>query len=86
MRKSIKRFFAVTLLIIVIGLAVVIKFGNIGEIPEAILSNGWNLILVNSESRIPDDYEIDLFTLSNGERIDGRIYPDLQKMFNDMRE
>ncbi len=86
MMKTIKRLLAVTLLVIVIGLDVFIKFGNFGEIPEATLSNGWNLILVNFESRIPDDYEIDLLTLSNGQRIDERMYPDLQKMFDDMRE
>ena len=32
--------------------------------------NGWNLILVNRNSYIPDDY---------------RIYPELQEMFNDAR-
>lgn len=53
---------------------------------ETSLDNSWNLILVNSENTIPEDYDIDLLTLSNGQRVDKRIYPDLQKMFDDMRK
>ncbi len=52
---------------------------------EATLENGWELILVNKEYLVPEDYEVELLTLSNGERIDKRIYPPLQKMFDDMR-
>ena len=46
----------------------------------------WNLILVNAGNPIPEDYEISLTELSNGQSVDSRIYPDLQKMFDDMRE
>lgn len=52
---------------------------------EATLENGWELILVNSEYRVPEDYKFRLLTLSNGQQIDERIYPPLQKMFDDMR-
>lgn len=52
---------------------------------EATINNGWELILINDDYYIPDEYETDLLTLSNGERVDKRIYPDLQKMFDDMR-
>ena len=52
---------------------------------EATLENGWELIVVNSEYYVPQDYEVELLTLSNGEKIDRRIYPSLQKMFDDMR-
>ena len=44
------------------------------------------LILVNGENKIPDDYKAELTELSNGEMVDSEIYPDLQKMFDDMRE
>lgn len=47
--------------------------------------NGWNLILVNCDSYIPDDYQVELTELSNGKKVDSRIYPELQKMFNDAR-
>ena len=46
--------------------------------------NGWNLILVNRNSYIPDDYKVELTELSN-EKVDSRIYPELQEMFNDAR-
>ena len=47
--------------------------------------NGWNLILVNRENYIPADYEVQLTELSNGKKVDSRIYPELQEMFNDAR-
>lgn len=52
---------------------------------EASMELGWNLILVNRDYCIPSDYEPELMELNNGEKIDVRIYPDLQQMFNDMR-
>lgn len=48
-------------------------------------SLGWNLMLVNSRYRIPDDYSVELIRLSNEEQVDSRIYPDLQEMFDDAR-
>ena len=45
----------------------------------------WNLILVNNANHIPKDYEVSLITLSNGEQVDERIYPELQAMFDDAR-
>lgn len=45
----------------------------------------WNLILVNSNHRIPNDYEVDLTELSNGQKVDSRIYPELQAMFDAAR-
>ncbi len=54
--------------------------GEAAEIPADPL-----LILVNNEHHIPAGYEIKLMELSNGQKIDERIYPDLQQMFDDMR-
>lgn len=47
--------------------------------------NGWNLILVNRDRYIPDDYQVELTELSNGKKVDSRIYPELQEMLNDAR-
>lgn len=47
--------------------------------------NAWNLILVNRDNCIPDHYEVELTELSNGEKVDARIYPELQDMFNAAR-
>lgn len=41
---------------------------------------GWNLMLVNAKNSIPDDYAPNLIELSNGEKVDARIYADLQEM------
>lgn len=43
------------------------------------------MILVNSSNYIPDDYEVELTELSNGKKVDSRIYPELQEMFNAAR-
>ncbi len=51
---------------------------------QAILSE-WNLILVNNHYHIPKGYDVKLMELSNGQKIDERIYPELQEMFDDMR-
>lgn len=45
----------------------------------------WALILVNRNNPVPDNYSVDLVTLSNGKRVDARIYPALQNMFNAAR-
>lgn len=52
---------------------------------QADTSLGWNLILVNSEYYIPKDYVPKLTELSNGEKVDTRIYPELQAMFDAAR-
>ncbi|MBP3446369.1 MAG: M15 family metallopeptidase [Clostridia bacterium] len=51
----------------------------------ATVEHGWNLILINRDNYIPSDYEVELLELSNGEKVDKRIYPELQQMFDDAR-
>lgn len=47
----------------------------------------WNLILVNRDHCIPDNYYVELIRLENGgTEVDMRILPDLQNMFDDMRQ
>ena len=45
----------------------------------------WELLLVNKDHPIPANYRPELTTLSNGKRVDSRIYPDLQEMFDNAR-
>ena len=45
----------------------------------------WNLIVVNCWNEIPEDYSVTLTELSNGEKVDSRIYSYLQEMFDAMR-
>ena len=59
-------------------------------IPSATLSPEaaalpWNLTLVNSTHPVPDNWQVELKTLSNGQQVDVRIYEDLQAMFDDAR-
>ncbi|MBR6402699.1 MAG: M15 family metallopeptidase [Eubacterium sp.] len=46
----------------------------------------WNLIYVSATHKLPKDFKVPEFTeLVNGHQVDSRIYPDLQKMFDDAR-
>jgi len=45
----------------------------------------WYLILVNKWNPIPDGYKVTLTNLRNGQAVDERCYPDLQKMMDDCR-
>ena len=47
--------------------------------------DNWSLILVNKDHPVPSGYNIELAQLDNGVYVDGRILPDLQNMFDDMR-
>ncbi|OZI12577.1 D-Ala-D-Ala carboxypeptidase VanY [Bacillaceae bacterium SAS-127] len=80
----------ITILMLIASLLMGSYLGVKGFFPAfhqvAGLENGWNLILVNQDIYIPDDYNIELTVLSNGERVDSRIYPDLQDMFDHARK
>lgn len=45
----------------------------------------WKLILVNKWNVIPDNFEVMLTTLRNGQAVDERCYPDLQEMMDACR-
>lgn len=45
----------------------------------------WNMVLVNKWNPVAGGGDIKLTTLSNGQRVDSRMYPQLQRMFDDMR-
>lgn len=48
-------------------------------------SDKWNLIVVNKWNKVPEDYEVTLTELQGGEKVDRRIYPQLQEMFDAAR-
>ncbi len=52
---------------------------------DAEKERNWRLILVNSVNYLPDDFEIELEQLRNGQSVDKRCYPDLQRMMDDCR-
>lgn len=45
----------------------------------------WNLMLVNNENPVPDNFQPDLVTLRNGCQVERRVLPDLQKMMDGAR-
>lgn len=49
-------------------------------------SESWYLTLVNRWNPIPADYEVELAEIEGGEKVDIRIYQDLEKMLNDAAE
>ena len=82
--KLLKVIVAVYLLLILYQLIgnVYSKLSNTHEIqvPEE-----WNLIVVNRWNELPEDYDVELTELSNGQMVDSRIYPYLQEMFDAAR-
>lgn len=90
--KNIRRIVLIAL-VVILGSAILRTGGKffkssgnfLTERNRADISLGWNLILVNRDYAIPDNYELELTELSNGKKVDSRIYPDLQKMFDDAR-
>ena len=86
--RQFVKLIAGLVLLMVLGYTVVqmtpLRSLNLG-IEEADTSLGWNLILVNKYYKIPSGYYPELTELSNGQKVDSRIYPQLQKMFDDAR-
>ena len=54
--------------------------------PAAQVEADWRLLLVNPWNALPEGYEMDLVTLSNGLKVDQRIYEDLEAMLSACRE
>lgn len=78
-------FFKVLLLIVVLIAGAVIARQYLPWKHYADMEHGWKLILVNKDNYIPKDYKAKLLTLSNGKKVDARIYPKLQEMFDAAR-
>ena len=48
--------------------------------------DAWMTMLVSADNPLPDDFELPEFTeLRNNQKVDSRIYPELQQMFDDAR-
>lgn len=85
MLKRKKKFIIRLFLIIAVLFAVVLIIRTIPNHKTATVKYGWNLIMVSENHFLPDDYTVELTELKNGKKVDSRIYPYLQKMFDDMR-
>ena len=49
-------------------------------------SEDWRLLLVNRNHPLEEDFDGELTELRYGQTVDSRIYPDLQEMFDEMRD
>ncbi len=80
MKRLVNVVFGIFIVLLLCGFI----FSNRTE--YATVSNGWNLILVNEDYHVPQNYAVELTQLDNGERVDKRIYPALQEMFDAAEE
>lgn len=83
-RRKIWIFFVLFSVMLPFALGISYPFNDTGR-HEASEKNGWELILVNRDNYIPRSYKVDLTELSNGEKVDAKIYPPLQEMFDAAR-
>lgn len=60
-------------------------YSSLSNTHEIQVSDEWNLIVVNRWNELPEDYSVELTELSNGQKVDSRIYPYLQEMFDAAR-
>ncbi|MBQ4267557.1 MAG: M15 family metallopeptidase [Clostridia bacterium] len=77
-----KRLFLIFVLFALVFALIVERADFSKPVHVANMENGWQLILVNSEYKVPESWESEFVTLSCGEMVDKRIYPDLQDMFD----
>ncbi|WP_227020498.1 M15 family metallopeptidase [Sinanaerobacter chloroacetimidivorans] len=49
------------------------------------LAGQWNLLLINKNHPVPENFNVELVQLKNGQAFDQRAYPDLQNMMEDAR-
>ena len=82
--KILKAVIVVYLLLVLGNLIEDIYF-RLGNTHTITASDEWNLVVVNRWNELPEDYEVELMELSNGQKIDKRIYPYLQEMFDAAR-
>ena len=76
---------AVVYLLLVLSNLIGDIYSRLGNTHTIAVSGGWNLVVVNRWNELPEDYDIELMELPNGQKIDERIYPYLQEMFDAAR-
>ena len=64
-----------------------VQVGILAESTQPTASDtDWNLVLVNYETAIPENYEINLVEVAGGEKVDERIYDPLMEMLEAAKE
>lgn len=87
-----KRGFGLSVLLIAVLATAIYLAARMGYLEDLIPKEkkvyeglSWNLTLVNDEWAVPEDWEIELTELRDDQRVDSRMYPDLQDMFDACR-
>ncbi len=70
---------------IIILLILLLTFTGCTQAATSYNTVSWELVLVNADNPLPDNWETQLVKLDNGVCVDSRVYPDLQAMFDAMR-
>ena len=55
-------------------------------VSKQVNKDDWNLILVNEDNPIPEQFEVELVKLTGGQKVDARIVEPLDQMFTAMRK
>ena len=91
-RGCLGRIIGAVLVLAIVGAALVWTY-NTGALDalfakekKAYMGLPWELTLVNSQWAVPEEWNIELTELRDNQRVDSRIYPELQRMFDDCRE
>ena len=82
--KLLKIVVAIYLLLVLCQL-IGYTYSRLSVTHKITVSEEWNLIIVNRWNELPEDYSVELTELSNGQKVDSRIYPYLQEMFDAAR-
>lgn len=80
---KIKRRFLIFVLCALVFALVVERLDFGSSLKTADTTKGWQLMVVNRNYRVPENYELEFIALSCGEKVEKRIYPDLQDMFDE---
>lgn len=78
-----KRLFLIFILIVLVFALVIERTDFSSPVRSADTTKGWQLMVVNSNYCVPENFQLEFMTLSCGEKVEKRIYPDLQDMFDD---
>ena len=82
---KVQKVVVVVYLLLVLGNLIGDIYSRLENTHTIDVSGEWNLVVVNRWNELPEDYDIELMELSNGQKIDERIYPYLQEMFDAAR-
>ncbi len=82
MRKFFTALATVVVLILAVGISIVVFGRNTKQVYEGL---PWELTLVNYRWAVPEEWSIELTELRDDQRVDSRMYPALQEMFDACR-